>query len=85
MIKQPYSCWLRFPGNAGWDRKGSPESNLHVYGEDSIKMAVYNMEKCIEEKIRTSKPGVLEENLEKLRTNLVFKEELIVILVRIHL
>ena len=48
MMKQPYSCWLKIPGDVGWGRKGSPESNLHVRGADDTKMAVYNMEECIE-------------------------------------
>ena len=47
MMKQPYSCWLKFPGSVGWDRKGSPKSNLHVCGEDDTKMAVYNIEERI--------------------------------------
>ena len=50
MMKQPYSYWLKVPGSVGWDRKGSPESNLHVCGEDDTRMAVYNMEECIERK-----------------------------------
>ena len=33
-------------GDAGWDRKESPESNLHVCGKDDIKIIVYNMERC---------------------------------------
>ena len=48
MMKQPYSYWLKVLGNVGWDRKKSPESNLHVCGEDDTKIAVYNMEECIE-------------------------------------
>ena len=35
-------------GGAGWDRKESPEFNLHVYGKDDTKIVVYNMEKCTE-------------------------------------
>ena len=35
-------------GSVGWDRKESPESNLHVWGKDDTKIAVYNMEECIE-------------------------------------
>ena len=46
-MKQPYSCWLEVPG---WDRKKSPESNLHVCGEDDIRKAVYNMKESIEER-----------------------------------
>ena len=42
-MKQPYSCWLEVPEGIGWDRKGSPELNLHVCGEDGMKRAVYNM------------------------------------------
>ena len=33
-------------GGAGWDRKESPESNLHVCGKDDTKIVVYNMERC---------------------------------------
>ncbi|XP_050281518.1 uncharacterized protein LOC126722406 [Quercus robur] len=29
VMKQPYNYWLKVPGNVGWDRKGSPKSNLH--------------------------------------------------------
>ena len=49
-MKQLYSYWLKVPGSVGWDRKGSPESNLHVCGEDDTKRVVYNMEECIERK-----------------------------------
>ena len=34
--------------SVGWDRKESPESNLHVCGKDDTKIAVHNMEECIE-------------------------------------
>ena len=47
-MKQPYSYRLKVSGSVGWDRKGSPESNLHMCGEDDTKRAVYNVEKCIE-------------------------------------
>ena len=33
-------------GDAGWDKKESPESNLHMCGKDDIKIIVYNMERC---------------------------------------
>ena len=39
-------------GGAGWDRKESPESNLHVCGKDDTKIVVYNMEKCTEKRER---------------------------------
>ena len=29
-------------------RRDPPESNLHVYGEDDTKRAIYNMEECFE-------------------------------------
>ena len=48
MMKQPYSCWLEVPKGVRWDKKRSPEPNLHVCGEDDTKRAVYNMEECIE-------------------------------------
>ena len=50
MIKQPYSYWLMVLRGAGWDRKESPESNLHMCGKDDTKIVVYNMEKCIEKR-----------------------------------
>ena len=60
-MKQPYSCWLKDPGSVGWDRKGFPESNLHVCGKNDTTMAVYNMKECIEKKeIRTSKQRTLK-------------------------
>ena len=47
-MKQSYNCLEEVPEGVGWDRKGSPEPNLHVGGEDDTKRAVYNMEECIE-------------------------------------
>ena len=47
-MKQPYNCWLKDPGGVGWDRRGFPESNLHVCGKDDTNMVVYNVEECIE-------------------------------------
>ena len=35
-------------GGAGWDKKESPESNLHVCGKNDTKIVVYNMEIYIE-------------------------------------
>ena len=35
-------------GSARWDRNEFSESNLHVYGRDSTKAGIYNMERCIE-------------------------------------
>ena len=48
-MKQPYSYWLKVPGSVGLDRKESPESNLHVCGENDTKIAIYNMEERIKE------------------------------------
>ena len=42
-------------GGARWDRKESPESNLHVCGKDDIKIVVYNMERCTEEAEKKSR------------------------------
>ena len=84
-MKQPYSCWLKVSGSVGWDRKGSPESNLHVCGEDDTKRAVYNMEECIERKIRTSKQVTLRGKPYEIKNLACFKEKLIVIFVLIHL
>ena len=59
-MKQSYSCWLEVPEGVGWDRKGSPEPNLHVCGEDDTKRAVYNMEEGIKKRgIGTSKQRIL--------------------------
>ena len=49
-MKQPYNCWLEVPEGVRWDRKKSPEPNLHVCGEDDIKRAVYNKKEGIEGK-----------------------------------
>ena len=37
-------------GGAGWDKKESSKSNLHVYGKDDIKIIVYNMKRCTEKR-----------------------------------
>ena len=37
-------------GGAGWDRKESPKSNLHVCGKDDTKIAIYNSEECTKER-----------------------------------
>ena len=63
-MKQPYSCWLEVPEGVRWDRKRSPELNLHVCGEDDIKRVVYNMKECIErEGSELLNKEYLEENL----------------------
>ena len=51
MMKQPYNYWLEVPEGVGWDRKKSPEPNLHVCSEDDIKRVVYNGKESIEERI----------------------------------
>ena len=68
-MRQPYSCWLEVPEGVGWDRKGSPEPNLHVCGEDDTKRAVYNMEEGIEKekKIGTSEQRGLRRNPYELK------------------
>ena len=43
-MKQPYSCYEEVPEGVRWDRKRSPEPNLHVCGEDGMKRTVYNTE-----------------------------------------
>ena len=66
MMKQPYSCWLEVPECVGWDRKGSPEPNLYVCGEDDTKRAIYNMEECIKKRgSELLNELYLEENLTK--------------------
>ena len=75
-MKQPYSCWLEVLEGVGWDRKKSPEPNLHVCGEDDIKRAVYNMKESIEgEKSEHQKnKEYSEENLMNQRTELVSRK-----------
>ena len=65
-MKQPYSYWLEVPEGVGWDRKGSPEPNLHMCGEDDTKRAVYNMEECVKRKgLELLNKGCPVENLMK--------------------
>ena len=33
-------------GGVGWDRKEFSKSNLHVYGENDIKIVIYSMRRC---------------------------------------
>ena len=40
---------MEIPEGVRWDRKRSPEPNLHVCDEDDIKRAVYNMKESFEE------------------------------------
>ena len=75
---------MEVPGGVGWDRKGSPESNLHVCGEDDTKRAVYNMEECAKKKIGTSKRIVPRRKSYEIKNWACFKEKLIIILVLIH-
>ena len=39
---------MEVPEGVRWDRKRSAEPNLHVYGEDDMKRAIYNMKESIE-------------------------------------
>ena len=84
-MKQPYSCWSKVPGSVGWDRKGSPESNLHVCDEDDIKRAVYNMEEYIEKKGGTSEPLMPRRKSHEIKNLACFDDKLIVIFMLIHL
>ena len=85
-MKQPYSCWLKVPEGVGWDKKGSPEPNLHVCGEDDTKKAVYNMEECIEKKrIGIRKRVVSKRKPCEIKNLTCFNEKLIVIFVSIYL
>ena len=34
---------MEVPEGVRWDRKRSPEPNLHMCGEDDMKRAIYNM------------------------------------------
>ena len=66
VMKQPYNSWLEVPEDVEWDRKGSPEPNLHVCGEDDTKRTIYNMEECIEKRgSELLNKEYLEENLMK--------------------
>ena len=38
-------------GGAGWDRKESPESNLHVCVKDDNKIVVYSMGRCTKKRM----------------------------------
>ena len=42
-------------GGAGWDKKESPESDLHVYGKDDTKIVVYNLERCTKKREEKSR------------------------------
>ena len=85
VMKQPYNSWLEVPEDVEWDRKGSPEPNLHVCGEDDTKKAVYNMEECAKKReIGTSKRVVPRRKSYEIKNLACFKEKLIVIFVLIH-
>ena len=68
---------MEVPEGVKWDRKRSPEPNLHVCGEDDIKGAVYNMKESIEEKESEHQKNkeYLEESLKNKRTELVSKKK----------
>ena len=83
-MKQPYNCWFEVPGSVGWDRKGFPESNLHLCDKDDIKRAIYNMKECIKRK-GTSKQLMLRRKSYEIKNLACFKDKLIVIFVLIHL
>ena len=57
-------------------QKEIPEPNLHVYGEDDIKRAVYNMKESIEGggSEHQKNKEYSEENLRNQRTKLVSKK-----------
>ena len=69
---------MEAPEGVRWDRKRSPEPNLHVCGEDDMKRAVYNMKESIEKgRIGTSEnKEYSEESLKNKRTELVSKEKI---------
>ena len=64
---------MEVPEGVRWDRKRSPEPNLHVCGEDDIKRAVYNMKESIEGggSEHQKNKEYSEENLMNQRTELV--------------
>ena len=59
-----------------WDRKRSPEPNLHVCGEDGMKGAVYNMKKEHAEKENGTEKEKREKNTEKRRKGKIEKRTL---------
>ena len=83
-MKQPYSCWLENLEGVGWDRKGSPEHDLHVCDEDDTKRAVYNMKECAKRMRGTSKRIVPRRKSYQIKNLAGFKERLIVIFALIH-
>ena len=75
------------PEGVRWDKKRSPEPNLHVCGEDGIKRVVYNMkgghaergsEEREKQKEKTQKETWKEKNC------ICFKEKPIVVSALIH-
>ena len=46
-------------GSTGLDRKGFPESNLHVCGRGDTKTRIYNMERCTKKKKKRRRTGTL--------------------------
>ena len=47
-----------------WDRKASPESNLHVYGKDDTEFRVYNLKRSPKRRDRKrTKEKVLKNKL----------------------
>ena len=50
-----------------WDRKKLPKPNLHVYGEDDIKIRVYNIKKV-------AKDGRSKNTREKRKKNKLLKK-----------
>ena len=70
-----------------WDRKRSPEPNLHACGEDGMERAVYNMKESIKERGSEHQKAKSTEK-KALRTkelNLFQKKRLIVITLLTHL
>ena len=61
-------------GGVGWDRKEFPKSNLHVYGEDDIKIVIYSMGRC------TKKGEKKSSNFDNKRINsynFVYEQDII--------
>ena len=46
-------------GGAGWDKKESSESNLHVCDKDDTKIVIYNMKKCTKGGWRKKRTGTI--------------------------
>ena len=72
---------MEVPEGVRWDRKRSPEPNLHVCGEDSMKRAVYNMKESIKQRglEHQKRKSTKKKALRTKELNLFQKKRLVVI------